>query len=57
MADLKVLIKQGEGISVVNPFPAKFIIERGQVRTENSNSHTASVSSIRRPFPRSPRIQ
>jgi ATP-dependent DNA helicase RecG len=59
MADLKALIKQGEGISGVNPFPAKLIVERGQVRTENSNKphgfgliNPATFS----PFPKNPVI-
>ena len=59
MADLKALIKQGEGISVVNPFPAKLIIERGQVRTENSNKpHGFGVLNLDTftPYPKNPVI-
>ncbi len=59
MADLKALIKQGEGISVMNAFPAKLIIERGQVRTENSNiPHgfgTLNPATFT-PFPKNPVI-
>jgi len=59
MADLKALIKHGEGISVVNPFPAKLIIERGQVRTENSNNPhgfgTLNPATFT-PFPKNPVI-
>ena len=58
MADLKALIKHGEGISGVNPFPAKLIIERGQVHTENSNKpHGLGVldPATFTPFPKNPR--
>ena len=59
MADLNALIKQGEGISGMNPFPAKLIIERGQVRTENSNKpHGFSVLNpdTFTPYPKNPVI-
>ncbi|MDL1961329.1 MAG: hypothetical protein LWX01_06455 [Deltaproteobacteria bacterium] len=59
MADLKALIKQGEGISVMNAFPAKLIIERGQVRTENSNKpHGFGLINPETfsPFPKNPVI-
>ena len=59
MADLKALIKYGEGISGVNAFPAKLIIERGQVRTENSNKpHGLGVldPATFTPFPKNPVI-
>jgi len=59
MADLKALIKQGEGISVVNAFPAKLIIEYGQVRTENSNKpHGFGLINPETfsPFPKNPVI-
>jgi ATP-dependent DNA helicase RecG len=59
MADLKVLIKQDEVITVMNAFPAKLIIERGQVRTENSNKPhgfgTLNPATFT-PFPKNPVI-
>ena len=80
MADLKALIKQGEGIDRIsirntifhevasnilihreytNAFPAKLIIERGQVRTENSNKpHGFGLINPETftPFPKNPVI-
>ena len=59
MADLKALIEQGEGISVMNAFPAKLIIERGQVRIENSNKpHGFGLINPETfsPFPKNPVI-